>query len=279
MDYQYIRIEREREGKVAKLILNRPNKMNSLTEAMSRELFSGLQEIANDRDVLIMILTGAGGNFCAGDDITEFPHWEIKDTMPRTRIYQKMSTFIEEMDKIVIAAVEGYAVGGGLELTMVSDFVFAAEGAMFGIPEIDIDTTPGWGGTQRYGRLVGRRKVKELLYLGTLLNAEEAKQFQLVNYVVPKELLSEAVNDTIELLLDKNPLTLKLFKFILTRGMEADLGTGLGFEVLSSTICFADKDQRKATTEFSKHGNGWKERRDNVKAWMKKYQGYGYGKP
>jgi enoyl-CoA hydratase/carnithine racemase len=117
-----------------------------------------------------------------------------------------------------------------------------------------------------------------MLFLGTLMNAQEAKEFQLVNHVLPKGKLNEGVNDTIDILLDKNPLTLKLFKFILTRGLEADLTTSLGFEVLSSTICFADKEQKKATTEFTRRGSGWKDRRERVKAWMKKYQGYSYGK-
>jgi len=279
MDYKNLKIERERDGRVARLILNRPDKVNALTEAFTHELMVGLQEIADDKKVRVMILTGAGGNFCAGDDITEFPNWEVQDHVPRVRFMQTMSNFIEEMDKVTIAAVQGYAVGGGLELTMVCDFVFAEEGAMFGIPEIDIDTTPGWGGTQRYGRLIGRRKVKEMLFLGNLMNAQEAKEFQLVSYVVPKGKLDEAVNDTIDILLDKNPLTLQLAKFIITRGTEADLTTGLGFEVLSSTICFADKGQRRATTEFARRGAGWKDRRNRVKAWMKKYQGYSYGKP
>jgi len=278
MAYKDIKIERERDGRVAKLILNRPHKMNALTWETSLEFLAGLEEIAKDPKVVVMILTGAGGNFCSGDDITEFPNREFQDILVVSRFHQKMSNFIEEMDKITIAAVEGYAVGGGLELTMVCDLVFAEEGAMFGIPEVDIDTTPGWGGTQRYGRLVGRRRVKEMLFLGTLMNAREAKEFQLVNHVLPKGKLNEAVNDTIDILLDKNPLTLKLFKFILTRGLEADLTTSLGFEVLSSTICFADKEQKKATTEFSRRGSGWKDRRERVKAWMKKYQGYSYGK-
>ncbi len=278
MEYKNIIIKREREGKVARLILNRPEKVNSLTEVFMHELLAGLQEIADDKEVRVMILTGAGGNFCAGDDITEFPDWQVHDHPPRVRFMQKMSNFIEEMDKVTIAAVQGYAVGGGLELTMVCDMVFAEEGAMFGIPEIDIDTTPGWGGTQRYGRLIGRRKVKEMILLGNLMNAHEAKEYQLVNYVVGKGKLDEALNDTIDILLDKNPLALSLAKFIINRGMEADLTTGLGFEVLSSTICFADKGQRKATAEFAKRGAGWKDRRNRVKAWMKKYQGYSYGK-
>lgn len=145
MAYKDIKIEREREGRVARLILNRPHKMNALTWETSLELLAGLEEIAKDPKVVVMILTGSGGNFCSGDDITEFPRREFQDILVVSRFHQKMSNFIEEMDKITIAAVEGYAVGGGLELTMVCDLVFAEEGAMFGIPEVDIDTTPGWG--------------------------------------------------------------------------------------------------------------------------------------
>lgn len=279
MGYKYIRVDREREGKVAKLTFNQPEKLNAFHEPLTRELMVALQEIANDPKVMVMIMTGAGGNFCAGDDITEITKTEIQDNMPKVRFYQSMSNLIEEMDKITIAAVEGYALGGGLELTMVCDLVFAEEGALFGTPEIDIDVIPGWGGTQRYARLIGRRKVKEMLFLGNLLNAQEAKKFQLVNYVMPKDKLYEAVNDTIDILLDKNPLTLKLGKFVITRGIEADLMTGLGFEVLGSTICTADKNLRNATAEFAKHGGSWNVRRNRVKAWMKKYQGYSYGKP
>ncbi len=278
MEYKNIIIKREREGKVARLILNRPEKINALTEVFMHELMEGLREIADDKRVRVMVLTGAGGNFCAGDDITEFPNWEVQDHVPRVRFMQTMSNFIEEMDKVNIAAVQGFAVGGGMELTMVCDLVFAEEGSMFGIPEIDIDTTPGWGGTQRYGRLIGRRKVKEMIFLGNLMNAQEARNYQLVNYVVGKGKLDEAVNDTIDIILDKNPLALSLAKFIINRGIDADLATGLGFEVLSSTICFADKGQRRATAEFAKRGAGWKDRRNRVKAWMKKYQGYSYGK-
>jgi enoyl-CoA hydratase len=172
---------------------------------------------------------------------------------------------------MTIAAVEGYAVGGGLEVTMVCDFVIAAEGSKFGIPEIDIGSTPGWGGTQRMGRFVGRRVIKEMIFLGHLLDAHQAKEVQLVNKVVPKDKLDVAVKDLIEVLLTKPPEILKIGKFIIRKGLEADLYTGLGFETIAGTLNLTTAAMKNGTTSFSRKSPLWQKRRKKVADYYRKY--------
>jgi enoyl-CoA hydratase len=268
----YSQIILDKKGPVATITFNRPEKLNAFSMKLSEEMADAVNNIKHDREIKILIFRGAGGNFSAGDDIDEFPHWGTSDQIfERGLFYQHTADEIESLGQMTIAAVEGYAVGGGLEVTMVCDFVIATEGSKFGIPEIDIGSTPGWGGTQRMGRFVGRRVIKEMIFLGILLDARQAKELQLVNKVVPEGSLDTAINDLVEVLLSKPHEILKIGKFIIRKGLEADLYTGLGFETIAGTLNLTTAAMKEGTSSFSQKSPLWKSRRKKVEEYYNKY--------
>jgi len=161
----------ERDGETVTITLNRPDKTNALSIDLSNELTSAFEFLRDDPHIRIVVIRGAGDNFCAGDDLTEMGSgaWgDANRVMRRVRFYQHMANTLEELDKITIASVDGYCVGGGLEITMACDFVICTERSKWGMPEVDWGITPGWGGTTRMARLIGRRMTKEINLLGAL---------------------------------------------------------------------------------------------------------------
>ena len=264
----------EEKDKVAWITLNRPEVMNALSMKLSDELTYAIEEVRKSTKIKFLVIQGAGDNFCVGDDIKEMIKWgEANDIMRRVRYYQNMANQLEELDKITIAAVDGYAVGGGLEITMVCDFVIATERAKWGMPEVDVGITPGWGGTTRLARLIGRRRAKEINLIGALHSSKKAVQWNLWNRVVPNDKLEFEVNKLLEILKAKNQQGLRQLKFIINRGVEADLYTAQGFEVLSGALIGAingmwkvkDADQGDGIQGFSAKNELWNQRRKLAK--------------
>ncbi len=274
---QFLKTHRSHDGRVITLELDRPQKRNAINRGLAFELRAEVEVIRQDPKLLIVIIRGAGEHYCVGDDISEFPRFADDDTaagaahfvMREVATYQDTSNALEAMDKIVISAVDGNCIGGGLELTMVSDLVIATTRATFGIPEVDIDITPGWGGTSRLARYVGRHKVKEMVLLGTLIDAREAKEVGLVNRVVPPERIGAEVNKIVDVLLSKRPMVLRLMKFITTKGLEGTTETALAFEALSAMLCWTTGEGKPpappATRDFIAKGGAWSTRRQLVK--------------
>jgi enoyl-CoA hydratase len=260
MNYKYLIFERN--VPVVKITLNRPECQNALSLELSDEMAEAVRQVNGDDDIRIVIFTGAGGNFCSGDDIKQFDQWggETK-IFDRIWFYQSISNMIENLPQVTIAAIEGNAVGGGLELTMVCDFAIGTEDSHYGIPEIDIGCTPGWGGTQRMGRMIGRRKVKDLILTGRLIDAWEAERLNLITKVVPKGKLDDAVADLVKILLSKDQIVLKAAKHIINRGLEADLFTGLGFELFSHVMTRQTEEGKNSYRSFNKKKGVWPERR------------------
>ena len=264
----------EEKEKIAWITLNRPEVMNALSMKLSDELTYAIEEVRKSTKIKFLVIKGAGDNFCVGDDIKEMVKWgEANDIMRRVRYYQNMANQLEELDKITIAAVDGYAVGGGLEITMVCDFVIATERAKWGMPEVDVGITPGWGGTTRLARLIGRRRAKEINLIGALHSSKKAVQWNLWNRVVPNDKLEFEVNKLLEILKSKNQQGLRQLKFIINRGVEADLYTAQGFEVLSGALIGAingmwkvkDADQGDGIQGFSAKNELWNQRRKLAK--------------
>lgn len=269
----------QKDGDIARITLNRPEVHNALSMEMSDQLVSAIQEIKKSTKIKFVVISGAGDSFCAGDDITEMLNWGNDEfgqatqgangVMRRVKIYQDMANALEELDKLTISAVDGYAVGGGLEITMASDFVIATRRALWGMPEVDSGITPGWGGTTRMARYIGKRRTKEINIIGALMTAERAVDWGLWNRVVDNEKLNEEVMALIEVLRVKNLQACRQLKYIINRGVETDLYTAQGFEMLSAGLSGAvnglwqveDADQGSGVSNFKEKGNLWKTRR------------------
>ncbi|MEO7198477.1 MAG: enoyl-CoA hydratase/isomerase family protein, partial [Solirubrobacterales bacterium] len=219
--FQFLRYAED--GPIARITLSRPEKRNALSIALSNELVRAIAIVQDSTTVKVLVIDGAGETFCSGDDITEMFSWGNADgVMRRARLYQTMANALEELDKVTVAAVDGFAVGGGLEITMACDFVIATERAVWGMPEVDVGITPGWGGTTRLARLIGRRMTKEINLLGALHSAQRALELGLWNRVVADDRLDDEVDALVEVLLSKNQQAVRQLKFIINRGVEAD---------------------------------------------------------
>ena len=258
------------------ILLNRPEVMNALSMKLSEEIVEAIENVRQSTKLKFLVIKGEGPNFCVGDDITEMIKWgNANDITRRCRYYQNMANQLEELDKITIAAVDGYAVGGGLEITMVCDFVIATERSKWGMPEVDVGITPGWGGTTRLSRLIGRRRAKEINLIGALHTSKKAVEWNLWNRVVANDQLDEEVERLLEVLKSKNQQGMRQLKFIINRGVECDLYTAQGFEVLSGALTGAvngfwkikDADQGKGVLGFTAKDGLWQTRRRLAKGF------------
>jgi enoyl-CoA hydratase len=220
----------DRQGPVTTVTLNRPEVHNALDRELSAELNATVKQIAVDRDCRVVVLRGAGDTFCAGDDVKEFNDWRPEDFIWQIRQYQETSNLIEDLIPITIAAVDGVCTGGGLELTLVCDFVVATDRSRWGMPEINWDITPGWGGLSRLAKFAGRRKTKEWNLIGGLFDAATAERYDLVNRLCTPEQLDADVAALVETILDKNAATLQTTKYYLNKAAELTASQGMWFE-------------------------------------------------
>lgn len=248
MDSENILIEKKNH--IAILSLNRESVLNALNTQVLREFNTILDNIENDEDVYVVIITGKGKAFVAGADISE-----MKDKTPREgRIFGDLGgglfRRIERMEKPTIAAVNGFALGGGCELAMCCDIRIASERAKFGQPEVGLGITPGFGGTQRLSRLVGLGKAKELILTTDIIKADEAIKIGLVNKVVPKENLLEEALKLGEKIACKPQGAVRYAKTAINRGIETDIETGMAIEKDIFGLCFATKDQKEGMEAF-----------------------------
>lgn len=248
MEYKNIIVDRKE--RVGILTINRPSALNALNSETLKELDKAINEIDKNEEIYALVITGAGKSFVAGADIAE-----MKELSPeKGRIFGELGSEIfrkiELMDKPVIAAVNGYALGGGCELAMSCDIRIAGEKAKFGQPEVGLGITPGFGGTQRLCRLVGMGKAKELIFSATIINSKDAEKIGLVNKVVSQE---EVVNEAVKLaekIASKGQIAVRYCKSAINRGMETDIETGLIIEKDLFGLCFANEDQKEAMTAF-----------------------------
>lgn len=230
------------EGNDVTITLNRPKVINALSIRLSEEFHRALDYIRVVERFKVVVITGAGENFCAGDDLTEMASgaWgDVNQSFQRVRQYQDMANTLEELDKMTIAAVDGHCVGGGLEITMACDFVICTERSRWGMPEVDWNITPGWGGTTRMSRLIGRRMTKEINLLGALHKAQRGVDLGLFNRVVDNEKLASETRALVNLLLMKHQQGLRQLKFIIARGVETDQYTAQGYEAMSAAMTAA----------------------------------------
>lgn len=248
MPFQMIEIEQKE--KVGIIRLNRPEALNALNRQLLRELDTAVKQLAEDSCVSVLVITGSGKAFVAGADISEMKDLGGDEGRKFGMLGQKIFREIESMEKPVIAAVNGFALGGGCELAMSCDLRIASSKAKFGQPEVGLGITPGFAGTQRLPRLVGIAKAKELIYTGDMIDAIEAERIGLVNKVVEPELLMDEVLALANRIAEKAPLAVGYSKLAINRGIETDVDTGTQIEADLFGLCFASTDQKEGMGAF-----------------------------
>ncbi len=249
MDYENIIFEVT--AGIATITFNRPKALNALNGNLLDELSSALDQIDADEDIRVLILTGAGEkSFVAGADITELATFNTLQGKMFSRKGQIIISRLQELAVPVIAAVNGFALGGGSEMALACDFIYASENAMFGLPEITLGIIPGFGGTQRLPRLIGSNRAKELIFTGKMIPAAEAASMGLVNRVLPQVALMEETLKTAKAIATKGKVSLRAAKQAINNGLNVDLATGLQIEVDAFAICMASEDGKEGTRAF-----------------------------
>lgn len=239
------------EAGIGLITLNRPMALNALNSELLKELDDLLDEIARDENVKAVIVTGGGDKaFVAGADIGEMQSLSAMDGREFSKFGQQVFDKLENMPQPVIAAVNGFALGGGCELAMACDIRLASEKAKFGQPEVSLGIVPGFGGTQRLPRLVGKGRAKELLFTGDLIDAREAYRIGLVNKVTPPDELISAARDMAEKIVSRAEVAVKLCKAAVNRGLDMELASGVAYEAETFGLCFATSDQKEGMAAF-----------------------------
>jgi len=273
-------IQLEPQGDIAIVRINRQEALNAMNTDVISELSKAIDIIAADDGIKVVVITGAGErSFCAGADISYMVNIEPMQAERYATSAQAVINKIERLEKPVIAAVNGFALGGGCELAMACDIRIASSNAKIGQPEVTIGIPPGWGGTQRLMRLVGPAKAKEMIFTGKMITADEAHQIGLVNKVInvgpednlPAEVRGDPAKEkeraghvakilnkklmedcmTLAKEITKNSFTaVKVSKMLVNRGMDSDLETGLRLEIYGWALCFAHEDRQKMMSAF-----------------------------
>ncbi|MBW2592216.1 MAG: enoyl-CoA hydratase/isomerase family protein [Deltaproteobacteria bacterium] len=249
MAYENILFQVE-EG-IATITFNRPNALNALNGALLEEFAAALEEIDANEDIRVLVLTGAGEkSFVAGADISEIAAFNTFQAKLFAGKGQSVINRLQELSIPVIAAVNGFALGGGSEIALACDFIYAAENAMFGFPEINLGIIPGFGGTQRLARVVGPGVAKEMIFTGKLIPAEKAAAVGMVNKVCAADALMGKVLKTAGAIASKGKVSLRAAKQAISSGLNTDLATGLKIEVDAFALCMASTDAKEGTNAF-----------------------------
>lgn len=248
MEFKHLVIEKE--NKVGVLRINRPEAMNSLNTEVLEELLMAVEQVKNDQDIFVLVITGEGKAFVAGADISEMSTMDPVQARSFAEAGLKVFREIESMEKPVIAAVNGFALGGGCELAMACDIRIASTKAKFGQPEVGLGVTPGFGGTVRLSRLVGPAKAKELIYTGNIIKADEALGIGLVNSVSEPEELMGAAMETANKISSNAQIAVRYSKQSINRSFETDVETAMEIERNLFGLCFSTEDQKEGMKAF-----------------------------
>jgi 3-hydroxypropionyl-coenzyme A dehydratase len=282
---KYILLDLQTDKDIAIIKINRPEVLNALNKEVMSELSTAIDIVGADEKIKVLIITGTGErSFCAGADIRYVVNIDPIEAERYATFIHTLLNKIENLEKPVIAAINGYALGGGCELALACDIRIASSNAKIGQTEATVGIPPGWGGTQRLLRIVGPAKTKELVFTGKMITAEEAAQIGLVNKVVslgPEDQLQleeskddatkekERANELAKILnkklieeclalakeITKNSFTaVKISKMLINKGMDADIDTGLRLEIYGWALCFAHEDRKKMMSEFLTKG-------------------------
>jgi enoyl-CoA hydratase len=240
----------EKRDAIGIIKINRPESLNALNIETLGEIRDAVTALNNEEDIKVLIFTGEGKAFIAGADIKQMKDMNENDAREFCSLGQKIFDIIENLDKPVIAAVNGFALGGGCELAMACDIRIASENAKFGQPEVNLGIIPGFGGTQRLARLVGKGIAKELIFTGDIIDAHAAMRIGLANKVVaPENLMTEAVAMA-QKIASKGPAAVMIAKSVINRGLEVDLAKGLSIERDGFVQCVASGEAKEGMEAF-----------------------------
>jgi len=240
----------EKQDRIGVLRFNRPRQLNAINDEMMKELDDLLNKILINKDIKVLIFTGQGKVFVAGADISYLTNLPPLEARRFVRDGQELFFKIESLPIPVIACVNGFALGGGMEIAMSCDFIYASENAKFGQPEVNLGIMPGFGGTQRLSRLVGKSIAKELCMTGHVISAQEAKELGIVNKVFPDEKLWDETQKVAEEIAGKGSISLRAIKRSIDRGFDLDLRSGCYMEADNFALCFASPDAKEGLKAF-----------------------------
>ena len=248
---EYANLLLDVDGGIAIVTINRPKALNALNAATIYELDKMFDELGANSAVKAVIVTGSGEkSFVAGADITEMQPMSAIEGRNWGKLAQAVFNKIENLPKPVIAAVNGYALGGGCELSMACDIRIASEKAKFGQPEVSLGIPPGFGGTQRLARLVGKGRAKEMLFTGDMIDAVEACKIGLANKVVAPEELMNVAKVMAQKIMSRAPIAVQVCKSAVNEGLDVDLESGIAYEAEVFGLCFATDDQKEGMAAF-----------------------------
>ncbi len=249
MEYENILLEKK--GVVAVVSINRPKALNALNLQTLQELLHCFEGLGEDEETAVVILTGSGEKaFVAGADISHMQNLDAIEARKFAMLGHQLAKTVEGLPQPVIAAVNGFALGGGCELAISCDMRFASENAKFGQPEVNLGVIPGFGGTQRLPRLIGKGLANELLFSGDIIDAAEALRIGLVNKVCKQDELLDKCMVLAEKIASRGPLAVKLCKEAVNNGMEMELSRACQYEADLFSLCFASAEQKEGMSAF-----------------------------
>lgn len=250
MEFKYIIYEKSE--RVATITLNRPEALNAFSKDVVEEILQALEDIKNDENVRVVVLTGAGEKaFSAGADIKAMVGMTALKARELSLMGEKLCVSLENLEKPVIAALNGYALGGGLEVAMACDLRIASETSRVGQTEVNIGLIPGWGGTQRLTRLVGITKAKELVFIGKMIDAKTAEQLGIVNMVVPADKFRETTRQFAKELASKAPVAVRVAKAVINKGADIGLDSALELEREGFGVVASSEDLKEGVSAFT----------------------------
>ena len=241
----------EKSDGVATITLNRPEALNAFSNDVVEEILRALEDVKSDENVRVVVLTGAGEKaFSAGADIKSMVGMTALKARELSLMGESLCLALENLEKPVIAAINGYALGGGLEVAMSCDFRIASENARVGQTEVNVGLIPGWGGTQRLTRLVGMTKSKELIFTGKIVDARTAEQLGILNMVTPADKLKETVRQFAQELASKPPVALRVAKALINKGANIGLDSALALEREGFGVVASSEDLKEGVSAF-----------------------------
>ena len=243
-------VEVSKQGNVGIVTMNRPEALNALSSQVFADLTKALDIVEKDDEIYVVVITGAGRSFVAGADIGEMATMNVEEGLAFSELGNNLMMRVDLFSKPTIAAVNGFALGGGCELALAADIRVASEKAKFGQPEVGLGIIPGFGGTQRMARIIGTGAAMELIYTADTIDAQRALELGMVQHVVPAEELMAFALEMANKIASKAQVAIRTSKMAIRRGIDCDISTAATYEALAFATCFATEDQKDAMKAF-----------------------------